>query len=119
MIFLSTPLFSRVAYAILRTDTVILIFGYSPFAEIWNNEVGFRLDLVPFYFFLILFLWQLCSACSCSAGHLAPASRQPCSSSWSAPGACPSWLIGQLLLWICYSEQSVVRLAARVLPLYF
>jgi hypothetical protein len=76
-------------------------------------------DLVPFYFFLILFLWQLCSTCSCSAGHLAPISRQPYSSTWSALGACPSWLIDQLLLWICYSEQGVVRLAVVVLLLYY
>jgi hypothetical protein len=30
-------------------------------------------DLKPFYFFLILFLWQLYPAWSCSAGRLAVA----------------------------------------------
>jgi hypothetical protein len=44
-------------------------------------------DLVPFYFFLILFLWWSCPAWSGLAGHLAPTSWQPCSSSWSAPSA--------------------------------
>jgi hypothetical protein len=41
---LGTPLFSRDAYAIVRTDTMILIFGYSPFSGVfWKSEVGIRL----------------------------------------------------------------------------
>jgi hypothetical protein len=53
--------------------------------EIFGEEKlvsGF--DLVPFYLFLILFLWQLYPAGCCSAGHLDVAllllAWQPCSS---------------------------------------
>jgi hypothetical protein len=55
----------------IRTETIACSWLFTLLLNFLEEEKlvsGF--DLVPFYFFLILFLWQLYPAGSCSAGHL-------------------------------------------------